>query len=571
MRCFWLSAVLLIALAGCSKEAELPVAQEPSPRPVSVIKLRQTDPARSLAVTGVVGSWKTEDIGFEVSGRVNYVIEPELNVRAETDEAETDEAGSRQPLARIDDERYKSAVASAKAKIDSLVKQMTAAEIEKNGVVPAQVKAAEAAKKLAESDFGRAVEAFEAKAIPPAEYAKYEADKDAAVAKVAQLKATLEARSADVASLAAQIEQAQATLNDAELDLEDCTLYAPFSSQIAEVHVIPGGTVQRGEPVVTVQMMNPMKVEFEVSAERVRKMSYKDTLDVILTRPDGSTAREEAIVYKTDAVADPSTRTFTITLLLKNHQIPAAIPDDVDASSLAKTRDLWKCIGGIIDDSDDYFIAENAICEDDKGQYLWKVIETAEGRSRGPLFKVEKVRVTSGHKIRQFLGLWKFLDVVADDPSTFDITQDRVVGKIELADGKTEFDGDTVLLDLKLWLLRPGDLAKVDLVDSQMPRGFYVPMDAINKKSGKDYVFVVEGDIVRRVEVSVADGPNTLKRIAAVPPEPGSPELPELTEKTKEKEATQIVLKEATQIVLGGVHYLVDGEAVNVAAEVERN
>lgn len=548
MRIFWLLAVLLIALTGCSKDADLPVTRERAPRPVSVIRLRQSDPARSLAVTGVVGSWKTENIGFEVSGRVKSVIEPEQNVSGPIGED-----GTGQFLAEIDSERYESAVISANAKIIALEEQKKAASIEADDVVPAQLAAAEAAETLAKSDFQRADDAFKSKAISEGEHAKYKADKDAAVAKVTQLKATKGARSADVASLAAQIEQAQATLKDAELNLEDCKIYTPFPGQIAEVHVIPGGTVQRGEPVVTVQMMDPMKIEFEVSAERARQIKYKDTLEVILTRPDGSTVREEAVIFMTDAAADPSTRTFTITLLLRNRQVPPDLPDDVDPDSLAKTHDLWKCLSGLFDASDDYFIATDAIHSDDQGNhFFWRVIDLVDGRSRGPLFKVEKVGVTPGDKTRGFLGVWKFKDVVINDPSTFDITKDRVLGRLVLPEGMTKFSGDTVLFEREPWLVRPGDLAKVDLVEKRMPRGFYVPIDAINEKSGSHYVFVVDGEKVRQVEVSIADGPNTLKRIAAAPDE--------------DEELT-----EDTQIVLGGVHYLTDGESVNVAAEVEGN
>lgn len=49
----------------------------------------------------MVGSWKTEKPGFEVSGRVQYVIEPDTNVR---DQARVD--GTWQPLARIDQMRH---------------------------------------------------------------------------------------------------------------------------------------------------------------------------------------------------------------------------------------------------------------------------------------------------------------------------------------------------------------------------------------------------------------------------------------------------------------------------------
>lgn len=551
MKNLCLLALLAATLAGCSTESDVPATREPSPRPVSVIRLQQSDPAKSLAMTGVVGSWKTEDLGFEVSGRVQYVIEPEINV---SDQSGPD--GNRQPLARLDPERYESAVTSAEAQIATLEKQKIAAVIEEGKVLPAQQAAAVAAQQLAQADFDRAEEAFKNNAIAKSEMDQYTANLSTATAKVAQLDATKEAKSAEIASLDAQVEQAQAALKDAQLDLKDCTLYAPFRGQIAEVHIIPGGTVQRGESVVTVQMMDPMKVEFEVSAERARQMHYKDSLDVILALPDGTEVREEAIVYMTDAVADPSTRTFTITLLVRNRQIPAIVSDDVDTESLAKTRDIWACISGIVDDSDDYFIEQNAIHKDDQGEYIWKVVEPVDrgGRSRGPLLKVEKVRVTAGNQTPSFLGLWTFREITIDDPSTFDLETSRVIGKLDLPEGTTELTGDTVLFEREQWLLRPGDLAGVDLSAGRLPGGFYVPIDAINEQSGRHYIFVVDGSTgsskARRVGVSISDGPNTHKRIEAIGDQP---------------------LTEGMQIVLGGVHYLVDGEAVNVAAEVESN
>lgn len=551
MNRFWPFAVLAATLVGCSTESDLPVTREQTPRPVSVIRLRQSDPARSLAVAGVAGSWKTEHLGFEVSGRVQYVIEPEINV---SDQA--GDGGDRQPLARLDPERYESAVTSAMAQIASLEKQKIAAVIEEGKVLPAKQAAAMAAQELAQADFDRAEDVFKKNAIAKAEFDQYTADLTTAKAQVAQLAATKEAKSAEVASLDAQIQQAQAALKDAQLDLKDCTLYAPFRGQIAEVHIIPGGTVQRGESVVTVQMMDPMKVEFEVSAERARQMHYKDTLDVILAHPDGSSSREEAVIYMTDAVADPSTRTFTITLLVRNRQIPATVPEDVDSESLARTRDLWACISGIVDDSDDYFIEQNAIHKDDQGDYIWKVIDSGNvaGRSRGPLLKVEKVRVTAGSQTPSFLGLWTFREITIDDPSTFDLETGRVLGKLDLPKDAKELTGDTVLFEREQWLLRPGDLAGVDLSAGRLPGGFYVPIDAINEQSGRHYVYAVDssasGSKARRVEVSISDGPNTHKRITAIGDQP---------------------LTEGMQIVLGGVHYLVDGEAVNVAAEVEGN
>ena len=85
-----------------------------------------------------------------------------------------------------------------------------------------------------------------------------------------------------------------------------------------------------------------------------------------------------------------------------------------------------------------------------------------------------------------------------------------------------------------------------------MPSGFYVPIDAIAESGGKNFVFVVNAaestSKVRRVQVNVTNGPNTQKRIES---------------------AGETSLAPGDRIVLRGVHYLTDGEAVNVASEVE--
>ena len=223
---------------------------------------------------------------------------------------------------------------------------------------------------------------------------------------------------------------------------------------------------------------------------------------------------------------------------------------------MAKTREIWAFVRGILGDGKRDYIEENAICHDDEGKYVWKIIEPHDGSalSRSPLLKVEKVRVITGDQEVDFLGNWTFRDVVVAEGETFDYERDRVLGELVLPEGATELTGDTVLFERKQWLLRPGDMVGVDLNETRMPKGFYVPIDAINERSEKHYVFVVEGNEsnfhVRQTQVNVSDGPNTLKRVESIGDQS---------------------LTAGTQIVLGGVHYLTDGEAVNVASEMEAN
>lgn len=546
MRRSGLCLLIAVSLCGCSADPPEGSDRKPAPRPVSVITLQSSDPSVALSVTGTAGSWKTENLGFEVSGRVQYVIEPETNVDASPDGA------TGQQLARIDSERYETAVQSAAAQITKLTRQKEAAEIERDQVLPAQRDAAVANEVLAQEDFNRGQKLFNENAIAKAEFDKYVATLKSAQANVAQLDATKEAKAAEVTSIDAQIEQARADLKDAQRNLDDCVLHAPFRGQVAEVHVIPGGTVQRGEPVLTLQMMDPIKVEFEVSAERARHMRYKDTLDITFTGPNGDRFTEEGVVWMTDSAADPSTRTFTITVLLRNRLVPVKVPGDVNSESMARTRDIWAMVQGILDDSDAYFVHEHALQKDAVGDYVWKIVELGDGSNgtRGPLLTVEKVRVTPGDRVSSFLGLWTFRDVTLNDPSTFDLEQDRILGKLDLPDGQTELQGDTVLFERERWLLRPGDLVGVQLNENRMPSGFYVPIDAITEKSGENFVFAVNGGKVSKIPVVVGDGPNTLKRIEAT---------------------GDAKLSAGTQIVLGGVHFLTDGEAVNVASVMEAN
>ena len=67
---------LFLLVAACGGDKGPP--PEPGPRPVSVLELRAIDPVTPLRLTGVVESWREEDVAFEVGGRVSYVVEAGL-------------------------------------------------------------------------------------------------------------------------------------------------------------------------------------------------------------------------------------------------------------------------------------------------------------------------------------------------------------------------------------------------------------------------------------------------------------------------------------------------------------
>ena len=114
-----------------------------------------TDPARFDRYTGTVASWKTDQLGFEVSGRVEFVVEPETNISGDVSAGEGGVSARGTELARLDPTRYELGVESAKAEIATAEKQREAAQIELDSVIPAQQEAAQAQFVLAKTEMER--------------------------------------------------------------------------------------------------------------------------------------------------------------------------------------------------------------------------------------------------------------------------------------------------------------------------------------------------------------------------------------------------------------------------------
>ena len=74
-------ALVALLLASCGSDTG---PSAPPPRPVTYVELRVTNPAAQERVTGSVESWKREDIGFEVSGRVVRVADPGTDIEGHT-------------------------------------------------------------------------------------------------------------------------------------------------------------------------------------------------------------------------------------------------------------------------------------------------------------------------------------------------------------------------------------------------------------------------------------------------------------------------------------------------------
>ncbi len=544
----WFLLMGVVLGVGCSQPADQ--SEEIPARPVSVLVLTEEAPALINRVSGSVGSWKVEDIGFEVSGRVTFVIEPETDIEGRDVwiASEQPQVGATK-LAQLDTSRYDLKVNSAKAQTAAIVQQIKATEIERDDVIPSQIIAAEAELTLAKDDFNRKTGLFQRDALSKQELETAKAQFDTAKAKVAQLNATKEAKRAEVTALLAQKDQQQNDSEEAARNVADCTLHSPFRGQVASVHVIPGGYVERGQPVITVQMMDPIKIEFEVSAETVRKLPHKMPVPISFVAKDGTRKTENAFIYQTDPTADPETRTFTVTLLMRNEKHKPVIPEGVDKKTLATTPDVWRMHKGIEGAEDSWFIDRDAIhAEEDGSPFLWRIKQPdPEAENLGGLLEVEKVRIQRHKTEISLIDLYHMVHISLVDEAD-DANREMMLFTDKLTPPEKSWDGKSVLLELNQWKLRPGDLVNVHLDRKGKQRGMFVPFNCVKNEPDGQSVFVVETangkSVLKRTPVKVFETAGTKVRIEPVQGE---------------------VFKPGTCIVAGRVHYLQDGEPVRIA------
>ena len=524
------SVVMVIGLVGCSTDVETP--QRP-PRPVTYTTLKTMKPSPTSRLTGSAESWKREDIGFEVAGRVLSVVEPGANIIGRTFDAQGELATEGTVLAEVDDERYRIALAQAQAAAD-------AAKTDLEKVIPTQLAQARAQLGLQEKEFERYTNLVAARSASTQELDRVESAYRSAKARVAEVEALRATKGSQLNTVLAQVDQAR-------VNIDDCKLFSPFDGQVARVNIISGGYALPGQSVATVQMMDPMKVNIAVSPETDARVNYNDLVRIFA--PNGD--QLEGYVYLKDTFADPGTRTFLITLLVRNRRIEIGVPEELKGQEVARCRNLWKLDKPEVGGSGNYYAEVNAIQQDDDGgHFVWKVENLTVKQLYGdfdPVLTVSKVRVELGEGRVPVLQVFTFREL--KDLGGLDPSQDVIASKVS---GDVQ-DGGKVVLVRDRWTLRPGDVVRVDLKGEESREGYYVPEDAIQSDGRQNYVAVAkdsEGGAqqVEFVPIAVGETVGQLQRIEAI----GNGDL-----------------QEGTKVIVAGAHYVTKGESVRAVDEVQ--
>jgi len=494
----------LVTIVGCGPDAtnnaEMPT------RPVTVTELSEGDYPRERTLTGVVNLYREEDIGFEIGGRVTTVLDEGLEVRGPAFNEQGELIRRGDAIAAMEGRRYGSRVGALQARLDAARRDLQA--------VQAQVTLAQ--------------QTLERQKAIMAEGAGAQQAVDDAQSAFDQATAQLAARRATVQEVMQQ-------LDTSTEDLGDAVLFAPFSGRITKVHISEGAVVSAGTPVVTLTLMDPVRVQVEVSADDERDIETGDRAVIMPKDPlhNGERVPINAIVFEKSAVADAALRTFRIDMIARNQRrhVDQLYPELV---GLPNINDYLPAVREYQGEEGPLFVPVDSVLAEGDETFVLRLpgVSFHGGAERSAVGKhiPEKVRVTLGDQYTTVVN-WNFRSVI----SSGDLTE----GDFLILNPQPNYI-DGVAGGRPQWLLRPRDLVPVRFALSVAAPGFYVPNRAITLSGGSEAVFVVEDGVARERPVSVHETFEELRRIEGEGISTGS------------------------KVIVGGVHYVSDGQPVIV-------
>ena len=128
---------------------------------------------------------------------------------------------------------------------------------------------------------------------------------------------TIRAERARAARLTSGLDLRQLAVDEAELQLSRVRIAAPFAGSVASVHVVPGQWVTAGTELMTLQEIDPIKVEVNVLEGEVGLLQAGSRAAVSFAAFPGETFRGR--IVSINPVVDPVTRTATVTVHVPNN------------------------------------------------------------------------------------------------------------------------------------------------------------------------------------------------------------------------------------------------------------
>jgi membrane fusion protein, multidrug efflux system len=374
--------------SGCSRKA--PPAADVA-RPVKTTVVTIGGDSRMRMFPGRVEASKQVELTFQVPGLL-----VDLPVREGQKVAKGD------VIAQLRQDDFKARLAALQGQLDrsraDLQSLLGGVRPEERMRLEAQLRSAEATLANARSEFRMAEQLIRTRAISRLEFERAETAVSVAQESQEAARVTLEAgliaREEDVQAMEAVVRGLEGQLVEANLQLADSTLRAPYDGVIAQRFVEQGQNVRAQQPVVKFQDVNEVEIAVDVpEAVMVADLQSADILQLIAEFTAAPGLQFPVHVKEVAQRADPVTQTFSIRVAMKSPEGINLLPGM--SATVSMTYRRASILGGRV------MVPVSSIFKSPSGEQIAWVLTPEQTVSRRPVTLGE----ASGNHIEVSSGL----------------------------------------------------------------------------------------------------------------------------------------------------------------------
>jgi len=382
-----MSLSLLALAAGCSPPAP---KTPPVVRPVKTIVVAAGEDSRVRVFPGKVEASKQVELTFQVPGLL-----VSLPVREGQNVAQND------VIAQLRQEDFQARLAALQGQLDraraDLQASLAGVRPEERQRLEAQVRSAEASLVNARAEYGRATQLLRSRTISRLEFDRAETTYRVAQENFEAARQTLDqsavGREEDVQARQAEVRGLEGRVVEANLQLSDSTLRAPYGGVIAQRFVEQGQNVRAKQPVVKFQDISEIDIAVDIPESVMADIRLADIVQLVAEFSAAPGLRFPVHIKEVAQRADPVTQTFTVRVAMK-------VPEGVNllpgmTATVAMTYQRAGILGGRI------LVPVSAVSKDSSGEQVAWVLGPDQTVSRRQV----KTGEATGGKIEIVEGL----------------------------------------------------------------------------------------------------------------------------------------------------------------------
>lgn len=270
--CLALLAAALVVFALLVKtKADIGKVEEPDPPlRVETIRLERVRAVREWEGFGTAQAMDVANVSAEVSSLVTS-IDPALRPGSFVEVGDL--------LIQLDATDYAHDLTMARQAVARAVAQLESLDIERSRLNE-QLELVEREANLAQQEYARAIESYEAGAGNQVEVDRRRADLTRAERATSQLRERVEQLDPTAARLAADLESERARESLAQRNVDRCSVLAPLRGQIETIVVDEGDRVGPGSPLVQIVSLDRIEVPLQFPLSARQELAVGDEVEL---------------------------------------------------------------------------------------------------------------------------------------------------------------------------------------------------------------------------------------------------------------------------------------------------